>query len=132
MRSGGSTTTALALAARGREVARRTGLAGWIGAGTSIRIASLQGAARATSPAAEAELADVGPGWRGWGTWEFEATRATIAAARGEAREALAAAGRAASQLGDRVPWFDRMRCAALLAPTLVRAGQPGRARERS
>ncbi len=120
---------ALSLAARGRALARRTGLAGWIGAGTSIRIASLK-ARLGDVAAAEAELADVHPGWHGWGTWELEATRATIAAARGEAREARAAAELAASELGEHVPWFDRMRCVSLLAPAFVRAGRPATARD--
>jgi DNA-binding SARP family transcriptional activator len=120
---------ALALAARGRDVARQTGLAGWVGAGTSIRIASLR-ARLGDVAGAETELADVAPGWSSWGTWELEATRAAIAAARGDGQDARASAERAARELGDQMPWFERMRCAAMLAPTLVRAGQPGRARE--
>jgi DNA-binding SARP family transcriptional activator len=124
----GEDAEALALAARGRDLARQMGLAGWIGAGTSIRLASLR-ARLGDIAGAEAELAEVQAGWHGWGTWELEATRATIAAARGEAKEARAAAERAAGQLGDDVPWFDRMRCTAVLAPAFVRAGQPRRAR---
>ena len=46
----GEYEAAMALAARGREFARQTGLAGWIGAGTSIRLAGLR-ARLATSPA---------------------------------------------------------------------------------
>ena len=69
------------------------------------------------------------PGWQGWGTWELDAARAAIAATRGDAREARAAAERAARELGDHVPWFDRMRGAAALAPALMRAGRPDRAR---
>jgi DNA-binding SARP family transcriptional activator len=125
----GEDQEALALAARGRELARRAGLAGWVGAGTTIRMASLR-ARLGDAAGAEADLAEVGPGWRAWGVWEIETTRAAIAAGRGDAREARAAAERAASEAGDRWPWFDRMRCAAILAPVLVRAGQPGRARE--
>ena len=120
---------ALALAARGRDLARQTGLAGWVGAGTSIRIASLRARLGDVS-GAETELADVTPGSSSWGTWELDATRAAIAAARGDAQDARASAERAARELGDHMPWFERMRCAAMLAPTLVRAGQPGRARE--
>ena len=116
---------ALALAARARDIARQTGLSGWVGAGTSIRIASLL-ARRGDVVAAEAELADVGPDGTAWGTWELEATGAVIAGARGDMREARAAAERS---LGERVPWFDRMRRAAMLAPVLVRAGQPAQAR---
>ena len=125
----GEDEEALALAARGRELARQTGLAGWLGAGTSIRIASLQ-ARLGDVAGAEAELADVGPEWHAWGTWELEATRAAIAAARGERAGGAGgrgARGRASSATTS--PWFDRMRCAAVLAPALVRAGQPGRAR---
>jgi DNA-binding SARP family transcriptional activator len=125
----GEEQEALAVAARAREMARQTGLAGWIGVGSSVRIAGLR-ARLGDVAGAEADLADVSPGWRGWGIWELEATRAVIAAAQGQAREARAAAERAASELGDHVPWLDRMRCAAALAPALVRAGQPGRARD--
>jgi len=78
----------------------------------------------------EAELAGVGPEWHAQGIWELEATRAAIAAARGDSREARAAAERAAADAEGDPRWFDRMRCAAMLAPVLVRAGQPGRARE--
>jgi DNA-binding SARP family transcriptional activator len=124
----GEDQEALALAARGRELARQTGLAGWIGAWTSIRLASLR--ARLGDVAdAEADLAEIRPGWHGWRTWELAVTHATIAAARGDVREARAAAERAAGEFGDHIPWFDRMRCTAVLAPVLVRAGQPGRAR---
>ncbi len=119
---------AMALAARGRELARQTGLAGWIGAGTSVRLAGLR-ARLGDVAGAEAELVDVRPGWRAWGAWELESTRAAIAAARGDTRGSRAAAERAAAELGDHVPWFDRMRCAAGLAPILMSAGQPGRAR---
>jgi DNA-binding SARP family transcriptional activator/tetratricopeptide (TPR) repeat protein len=125
----GEDHAALALAARGREMARQTGLAGWLGAGTSIRIASLQ-ARLGDVAGGEAELAGVGPEWHARGIWELEATRAAIAAARGDSREARAAAERAAADASDDPRWFDRMRCAAMLAPVLVRAGQPGRARE--
>ena len=124
----GEDQEALALAARGREMARQTGLAGWVGPGTSIRIAGLR-VRMGDIAGAEAELANVGSGWHAWGTWELDATRAAIAAARGEAREARAAGERAASDLGDHVPWFDRMRCSCVVAPALVRAGQPDRAR---
>ena len=125
----GEDRAALALAGRGREIARQTGLSGWVGAGTSIRIASLR-ARLGDVAAAEAELAEAGPGWNVWGTWEVEATRAVIAAARGETHEARAALERAVSETGEQLPWFDRMRRAAMLAPALVRSGRPGRARE--
>jgi DNA-binding SARP family transcriptional activator len=125
----GEDDQALALAARGRELARQTGLAGWIGAATSIRIAGLR-ARMGDVAGAEAELADVGPGWQSWGTWEFEAARAAIAAGRGELREARGAAERAARDAANHTAWFERMRCAAILAPVLVQAGQPGRARQ--
>lgn len=124
----GEDAEALALAARGRDIARQTGLAGWVGTITSLRIASLL-ARLGDIAGAEAELSDVGPQWRAWGTWELEATRAAIAAARGDAREAQAAAELASRDVAANWPWFDRMRCAAMLAPTLMRAGQPGRAR---
>ena len=124
----GEDQAALALAARGRDLARQTGLAGWLGAGTSIRIASLL-VRMGDIAGAEAELAGVGPEWHARRTWEHEATRAALAAARGEARAARSAAERAERELEGDWPWFDRMRCAAVLAPVLVRAGQPSRAR---
>ena len=124
----GEDEDALALAARGREIARQTGLAGWVGAGTSIRIASLK-----------ARLGDVPPPRRSWPTSVRMARVGHLGVrghARGHRRRARRGAGGACrprsaprAQLGDRVPWFDRMRCTALLAPTLVRAGQPARAR---
>ena len=122
----GEDEEALALAARGRELARQTGLAGWLGAGTSIRIASLR-ARLGDMAGAEAELADVGPGWLGRRTWEHEATRAVIAAARGErAARPRAAAERAAHELGDDVALVrpDALRGDA--GAGLVRAGAAG------
>ena len=125
----GEDDEALALAVRGREMARRTGLAGWVGVGSSIRMASLR-ARRGDLAGAEADLADVRPGWRAPVIWELEATRAVIAAGRGDAREATAAAQRALAEAGEGWPWFDRMRCTAILAPVLVGVGRPGSARE--
>ena len=125
----GEDDEALALAIRGRELARQAGLAGWIGTGTSIRIASLR-ARSGDLAGAETELADVDPRWKAPAVWELEATRAIIAAGRGEPREARAAAERAVGHAGEGWPWFERMRCAAMLAPPLVRAGQPTRAKE--
>jgi ATP/maltotriose-dependent transcriptional regulator MalT/DNA-binding SARP family transcriptional activator len=124
----GEDEDALAMAARGRALADETGLAGWLGAGTSIRIASLQ-ARRGDLASAEAELAGVGPEWHARRAWEIDATRASVAVARGQVREARAAAQRAAREIDDEWPWFERMRCAAVLAPVLVRAGQPAHAR---
>ena len=125
----GEFAEALALAARGREMARRAGLAGWVGAGTAIRTASMR-VRMGDVAGAEADLAEVKEDWRAWGAWELEAIRAALAARRGDGREARAAAERAAADAEERWPWFDRLRCAALLAPTLARAGHPARAQE--
>ena len=125
----GEDEAALELGGHGREVARRTGLADWMGSAASMRLASLRARIGDLS-GAEAELAAVQPGWHALGTWELDATHATLAAARGDAREARAAAERALADTAPKRSWFDRMRCAAMLAPVLVRAGHPGRARE--
>jgi ATP/maltotriose-dependent transcriptional regulator MalT/DNA-binding SARP family transcriptional activator len=125
----GEDSEALAVAAATRECAQRFGLGGWVGAALAIRSASLR--VRRGDPAgAEADLAEVPAAWEAWGAWELDATRAAIAAARGAADEALAAAERAAREAHRRWPYFDRVRAAALLAPVLCRAGHPQRARE--
>ena len=54
----------------------------------------------ATSPAPRRSWPTSGPAGARWGTWEFEATRAAIAAARGDGTEARAAAERAAAEPG--------------------------------
>ena len=104
------------------------GLAGWVGAATSIRSPSMH-ARRGDVAGAERALAEVRPQWRAWWAWDIAPPRAAVAARSGDA----GAPGRRPSArpptLGDGPRWFDRVRCAALAAPTLVRAGQPGRAR---
>ena len=99
----GEGEAALGIAERAREIARRTGFSGWVGAGTSTRIASLT-ARRGDVAAAEAELAEVGPGWNAWGSWEIAATRAVIAAGRGETQEARAELERAVGDVRDQLP----------------------------
>ena len=125
----GEDEEALALAARGRELARQTGLAGWIGAGTSIR--HRQPARRAWGRrrrrgGAGRRRARAGAAGAP-GSSRPRARRSPPRAATRGRRRRPRSAPRASSAID--VPWFDRMRCAALLAPTLVRAGQPGRAR---
>jgi DNA-binding SARP family transcriptional activator len=120
---------ALSVAERTRAWAGRIGLSGWVGAVLAIRSASLR--VRTGDPAgAETDLAEVATGWRAWGAWEIESTRAGIAALRGDAREALAAADQAVREAHRRWPYFERVRCAALVAPILSSCGQPGRARK--
>ena len=125
----GEDAEALAVAARTRGRARDAGLAGWVGEAIAIRMASLLARA-GDAGGAEAHLAEVSPRWRAWGAWEVETTRATIAARTGNEREARAAADRAIREAQARWPYFDRARCAALLAPVLAGAGHPGRARQ--
>ncbi|HEX3974790.1 MAG TPA: BTAD domain-containing putative transcriptional regulator [Solirubrobacteraceae bacterium] len=120
---------ALAVASRTRARARDAGLAGWVGEAIAIRMASLLARAGDVG-GAEAHLSEVSPRWRAWGAWEVETTRATVAAHTGDEREARAAADRAIREAQTRWPYFDRARCAALLAPVLAGAGHPGRARQ--
>ncbi|HEY1716238.1 MAG TPA: BTAD domain-containing putative transcriptional regulator, partial [Solirubrobacteraceae bacterium] len=125
----GEDAEALATAARARARASDAGLAGWVGEAIAIRMASLL--ARAGDAAgAEAHLSEVTSRWHAWGAWEVETTRATIAARGGHEREARTAADRAIREAQARWPYFDRARCAALLAPVLAGAGHPGRARQ--
>lgn len=120
---------ALAVAQRTREWSQRVGLSGWIGVALAIRSASLR--ARSGDVAgAEADLAEVPSAWTVWGTWELDATRAAITSLRGDGHGALTAAERASREATARWAYFDRARCAALLAPTLVRARHPRRARQ--
>jgi DNA-binding SARP family transcriptional activator/tetratricopeptide (TPR) repeat protein len=125
----GDDDEALAVAEQARARARREGLSGWVGVVIAIRCASLRARAGDAS-GAEAELAEVTPGWRVWGAWELDAARAAIAALRGDVRGTLAAADRAMVEAEQRWPYFDRARCAALLAPALSNCGYPWRARE--
>ncbi len=125
----GEDAEALAVAEQTRAQARQAGLAGWVGEAISIRIASLLIRA-GDAGGAEAHLGEVTHGWRAWGAWELEATRAAIAAANGDGREAQAAAERAVREVQARWPYFDRARCAALVAPVLAGSGQPSRARQ--
>ena len=125
----GEDAEALAVAARTRDRAGDLGLSGWVGEAIAIRMASLRARAGDVG-GAEADLAEVAPAWRAWGAWEVEAAHAMIAARRGDGREARAAAERAIHEARERWPYFDRARCAALLAPVLAGSGHPGRARE--
>jgi len=77
---------------------------------------------------AERALADVMPQWHAWWAWDIALARAAIAARTGDAAAARAEANRALAEVRD-WPYFDRARCAALAAATLVRAGDPAGAR---
>jgi DNA-binding SARP family transcriptional activator len=125
----GEDSEALAVAQRTRAWSQRVGLSGWVGVALAIRSASLRGRGGDVA-GAEADLAEVPAEWPVWGEWELEATRAAIDVLHGEGARACAAADRAMDQAERRWPYFDRARCAALLAPTLVSAGHPERARE--
>lgn len=125
----GEDSEALVVAQRTREGAQRVGLAGWVGLALAIRSASLR-VRSGDAAGAETDLADVPRQWEAWGAWELDATRASIAALRGDGEQALAAAERAVREVDRRWPYFDRARCAALLAPTLSNAGHSLRARE--
>jgi DNA-binding SARP family transcriptional activator len=125
----GEDEEALAVSERTRARAGRMGLSGWVGAQLAIRSASIRARCGDTA-GAETDLADVPPGWRAWGTWELEATRAAIASLRGDPEHALAAADRAVRAAQHPWPYFERVRCAELVAPILSGCGRPGRARK--
>jgi DNA-binding SARP family transcriptional activator len=124
----GEDAEALAVAARARDRARDVGLAGWVGIGLTVRSASLRAQAGDVA-GAERELAEVGPDWRAWGVWAVQTAQASLAAARGDAAASRAAAERALVE-AERWPYYDRTHCVALVAPTLARVGEPGRARQ--
>jgi LuxR family maltose regulon positive regulatory protein len=123
----GEEDEALAAAAQARERAAQAGLAGWVGVGTAIRSASIH-AQRGEVAEAERDLADVAPQWRAWGAWDVLLARAAIAAQAGDAARARTDAARAMREV-QTWPYYDRTRCAALAAATLVRAGDATGAR---
>lgn len=123
----GEDEEALEVATQARDRAARAGLAGWVGVGTSIRAASIR-ALMGDISGAEQDLAQVPPEWRAWGAWDMAIARAAIAASRGDAQRVRAEAEHALRAI-DHWPYFDATRCAAVLAPLLVRAGHPERAR---
>ena len=125
----GEDEEALAVAERTREWSQRVGLGGWVGVVLAIRSASVR-TRRGDLAGAEADLAEVPPDWRVWGAWELHANRAAILSLRGDGERALVAAEQSIRESEGRWPYFDRARCAALLAPTLSAAGHPQRARE--
>jgi ATP/maltotriose-dependent transcriptional regulator MalT/DNA-binding SARP family transcriptional activator len=123
----GEDEQALAVAAQARERAARAGLAGWVGVGTTIRAASIR-ALMGDVSGAERDLAQVPPEWRAWGAWDMAIARAAVAASLGDSQRVRAEAEQALHAI-ERWPYFDATRCAAVLAPLLVRAGHPERAR---
>ncbi len=124
----GELEEAIAVADAARERAQAAGLSQWVGVVVATRTASIR-AQMGDVAGAERDLTLVPAGWRSWGAWVVEVTHASLAAQRGDGQAALAAAERA---LVDVAPWpyLDRAHAAVLLAPTLVRAGHPARARE--
>ena len=124
----GEDAEALAVSARARARARAVGLAGWVGTGLTVRSASLLAQAGDVA-GAERELAEVGPDWRAWGVWAVHTAHASLAAARGDAEAARAAAERAVAE-AQPWPYYDRTHCVALVAPTLAGSASrraPGR-----
>ena len=126
----GEDAEALAVAQRTRSWSQRVGLSGWVGVALAIRSASLRVSVRTTSPAPR-------PTWRRRrrrgrrgerGSSMRRERRSPRRMATGDG--ALTAAERAAREAESRWPYFDQARCAALLAPTLARAGHPQRARQ--
>ena len=119
----GEDERALEVALRTYRRARETGLAGWVGEAIAIRIASLLARAGDIG-GAEARVAEVGPGWQAWGTWEVERPEPRLPPAA--ATDATPEPPRSVPSRGSqRWPYFDRARCSALLAPALADAGHP-------
>ncbi len=123
----GELDDALAVAGEAREHAEAAGLSQWVGVVVATRTASIR-AQLGDVAGAERDLALVPAGWRSWGAWFVEVTRASVAAQRGDSQAALAAAERALLDVA-RWPYLDRTQCAELLAPALARSGHAGRAR---
>jgi ATP/maltotriose-dependent transcriptional regulator MalT/DNA-binding SARP family transcriptional activator len=111
-----------------QEIGERAGMGGYT-AGEAARLIAQLHVLAGRAEEAEAELARAGEAAAtSWSRGSDEATRAAIAAQRGQAREALAAAERALALLAA-APLPDRVLVAAQLVPVLAEAGQTAKAR---
>jgi LuxR family transcriptional regulator, maltose regulon positive regulatory protein len=108
--------------------ARRSGLAGFIGAGARLSAATIL--MQLDRPEeARVQLDRVDRHWSSWVGCDQHVTRALIAARERDAAGALAE-GRRALEEAKRMPAFDRVRPVTVLAPVICDAGRPDVARE--
>jgi DNA-binding SARP family transcriptional activator len=108
--------------------AERSGLAGYVGAGARLAAATMLGVLDRREEA-WVQLERVGGDWSSWAGCDKHVARAVLAGRAGDPATAVAE-GRLAIAEARRMPAFDRVRPAAVLAPVLCDAGQPGLARE--
>src|SRR5262249_25470528 len=123
----GEDDAALTTAARAHEIAGRARLAGWVGARIAIKSACVR-ALRGAVAGAEGDLATVRADWTSWGGWDIAIAHAAIADHHGDARQVRTEAARAL-RVVESWPYYDRTRCAAVLAPVLTHAGHADFAR---
>ncbi len=109
-------------------VAQRSGLAGYVGAGARLAAATMLALLDRPQEAA-VQLARVDRDWSSWAGCDKHAARAVLAARAGDAA-AAAAESRRALEEARRMPAFDRVRPAVVLAPVLCDAGEPEEARK--
>lgn len=107
--------------------AQRSGLAGYIGAGARLAAATMF-ALLGRPEEARVQLERVDRDWSSWAGCDKHAARAVLAARDGDTTVAVAESTRALDE-AERMPAFDRVRPAAVLAPVLCDAGEPGIAR---
>jgi DNA-binding SARP family transcriptional activator len=103
--------------------AQRSGLAGYVGAGARLAAATML-AMLDRPEEAMVQLARVDRDWSSWAGCDKHVARAVLAARNGESA-AVVAHSRLALEEARRMPPFDRIRPAAVLAPLLCDAGQP-------
>ena len=109
-------------------VAQRSGLAGYVGAGARLAAATML-ALLDRPQEAEVQLARVDRDWSSWAGCDKHAARAVLAWRAGDMSTAAVESRRALEE-SRRMPAFDRVRPAAVLAPVLCDAGEPDTARE--
>lgn len=110
------------------DAARRTGLAGYIGAGARLAAATML--IQLDRPEeARIQLEQVDREWSSWVACDRHTARALLAAGDGNTRGVLDES-RSALDEARRMPAFDRVRVVATLAPVLCDVGQPALARD--
>jgi DNA-binding SARP family transcriptional activator/tetratricopeptide (TPR) repeat protein len=109
-------------------VAQRSGLAGYVGAGARLAGATML-ALLDRPQEAEVQLARVDRDWSSWAGCDKHAARAVLAWRAGNSAAAVSESRRALAE-ARRMPAFDRVRPAAVLAPVLCDAGEPDTARK--
>ena len=111
-----------------QAAAQRTGLAGFIGAGSRLSAATML-ALLDRPEEAWVQLEHVDRDWSSWVGCDRYVARALLAAQGGNQSSAVAD-GRQALEEMNRMPTFDRIRPAAVVAPLLCDAGEPAVARD--